>query len=196
MCNHALLRKNKREAAAANKEAKSVVFKIGNKEIETVKQFKYLGQILRYEDDDLPAVTANIAKARKRWGKIARLLSRDGASPKTMGYFYKAVVQSVLLYGSETWVLTERMKGMLNAFHHKCARFIAQEYIHQDDDGNWHYPRSATVLEKCGLFPLDEYIARCKSTVMDYVQSRPIYAVCCQSTPTAANVNQKVWWNS
>ena len=108
-----------------------------------------------------------------------------------MGYFYKAVVQSVLLYGSESWVLTERMKGMLDTFHHKCARFIAQEYIHQDEHGEWHYPPSAAVLEKCGLQPLSEYIARRRETVTNYVVSRPIYATCMSSKPTASKVNQK-----
>ena len=193
-CDKALLQRQKREAAQANCDAKEVVFTIGDKEIETVTQFKYLGRILHFEDDDLLAVIGNINKARKRWGTIMHLLSRTGANPRTMGYFYKAVVQSTLLYGSESWVLTERMLGMVEAFHHKCARFIAQDFIHQDENGEWHYPSSAAVLEKCGLYSIREYIARRKSTVRSYVVQRPIFTRCTASKPTQSNVNQKVWW--
>ena len=34
-----------------------------------------------------------------------RILTRDGATPMVSGMFYKAVVQSILLFGLETWVL-------------------------------------------------------------------------------------------
>ena len=42
-------------------------------------------------------------KARLRWAHTSRVLAREGARPKVSGFFfYKAVVQAVLLYGSET----------------------------------------------------------------------------------------------
>jgi hypothetical protein len=36
--------------------------------------------------------------------------------------FYKAVVQSVLLYGSETWVFPPKMLSKLEGFHKQIAR--------------------------------------------------------------------------
>ena len=37
---------------------------------------------------------------------------------------YKAVVQAVLLYGSEIWVVTDVMMTVLDVFHHMIAIWI------------------------------------------------------------------------
>ena len=43
---------------------------------------------------------------RAVWKRITQKLSREGAAPQMSGFFSKAVVQAVLLFGSETWVVT------------------------------------------------------------------------------------------
>ena len=86
-----------------------------------MSEFKFLGRVLADDDDDWPAVRANIRKARQRWGQVAQILSRQGATTSTMAYFYKAVVQAVLLYGSESWVLTQKMWKAVEGFHSSCA---------------------------------------------------------------------------
>jgi hypothetical protein len=73
-----------------------------------VQDFKYLGRWLSQDDSDTLAVQHNLQKARKCWGQLSRLLSRHHARPRTMARFYTAVVQAILLYGCETWVLTHR----------------------------------------------------------------------------------------
>ena len=60
-------------------------------------------------DDDWPVVVGNLRKARKSWGGLSRILSREGDNPKMSGDFFKAVIQVVLLSGVDTWVLTPRM---------------------------------------------------------------------------------------
>ena len=55
-------------------------------------------------DDDWPAVAGNLAKARKSWGRLQGILSREGATKRVSGKFFKAIVQQVLLFGAETWV--------------------------------------------------------------------------------------------
>ena len=76
-----------------------VVFNISGVPIKNVKEFKYLGRILEDRDSDAPAVARNLKRARQKWGMIGRILSNKKAHPKTMATFYKAVIQSVLLYG-------------------------------------------------------------------------------------------------
>ena len=70
--------------------------------IKSVSEFKYLGRILAATDDDWPAVVGNLGKARRSWGRLSRVLSREGADPKVSRAFYIAVTQAVLLFGSET----------------------------------------------------------------------------------------------
>ena len=65
--------------------------------------------MLKAGDDDWIAVVGNIGKARKSWGRLSRVLGWEGADPTVSGNFYKAVAQSVLLFGAEMWVLTHRM---------------------------------------------------------------------------------------
>ena len=73
--------------------------------IEGVGRFKYLGILLDRSDDNWPAVFQNISKARKLWGLLGKLPWRGGAELTVSAKFYRAVVQAVLLFGSETWVL-------------------------------------------------------------------------------------------
>ena len=75
-----------------------------------------------WEDLDDRAVAENLKRAREVWGRISQVLSADGVSPQVMSKFYLTIVQSVLLYGSETWVITHHLQQRLDAFHKKCAR--------------------------------------------------------------------------
>ena len=66
MCERARQRAARREQASANKEAAKTIFTIKGQPIETVSEFKYLGRVLADDDDDWPAVRANIRKARQK----------------------------------------------------------------------------------------------------------------------------------
>ena len=83
--------------------------------MEVVAEFCYLGRLLTSTDDDWPAVAGNIRKARVSWGRLERVLGREGADPKVSRNFYIAVTQQVLLFGAETWVLNMNMEAALDA---------------------------------------------------------------------------------
>ena len=51
-------------------------------------------------------VYQNLRKARMRWGVISRLMVKTGAAVRARGMMYKAVAHLVLLYRSESWVVT------------------------------------------------------------------------------------------
>lgn len=111
-----------------------------------------------------------------------------------MGTIYKSVVQSILLYGAETWVLNKMMTRKLESFHRRCARFIAREHIRPNEDGTWTYPPSDGVLQKAGLCSIEEYIRRRKATVAIFATGHKIFQDCCNSIPIAKNFTQKTWW--
>ena len=46
---------------------------------------------------------------------------------RVSGLFYKAVVQAVLIYGSDTLVLTPRMVQTLGPFHHRVHRSLIRQ---------------------------------------------------------------------
>ena len=72
-------------------------------------------------DDNWPAVAGNLAKARKSWGRMQGILRRESATTQISGNFFKAVVQQVLLFGAETWVVNPKMERALSAFLHGAA---------------------------------------------------------------------------
>ena len=104
-----------------------------------MKEFRYLGRILTSTDDDWPAVARNLQKARATWGRLARILGREGADPQVSRNFYIAVTQQVLLFGAETWVLTRKTEAFLDAFQGMVARRLTGRMPRRGRDGKWVY---------------------------------------------------------
>ncbi len=84
--------------------------------------FKYLGRLLAQDNDHVQAVRQQIHKAWGTWARVGQVLQGENAAPYVADKIYKAVVQSVLLYRSETWNLTETMPARLEGFH-ICAAY-------------------------------------------------------------------------
>ena len=99
-------RKIRRMAETELRESTEMAFEAYWKPLKAVPSFKYLGRMMTVGDDHCPAVAENLVKARKSWGRLTRILSREGADKRMSGTFFRAVVQQVLLFGAETWVLT------------------------------------------------------------------------------------------
>ena len=45
-------------------------------------------------DDDWPAVLGDLKKVRKSWDWLMRILGWEGANPRVLGMFFKAVVET------------------------------------------------------------------------------------------------------
>ena len=155
----AMLRREREQARAlaACQEAQSVEFTTLGLALGKVSEFRYLGRILSEYDSDYPAMRRNLTKTRQRWARLSRILVWEGASPKVSGFFYLAVVQSVLLFGSETWVWSESMRLTLRGFHHWVARRLTGLSAHRHN-GGWVVPPAADALRAAGLLPIEEYI--------------------------------------
>ena len=127
-------------------------------------------------------------------GRIAKILTIDGASPRVMGYFYKAIIQTVLLYGSESWTLTIGMIGRLRSFHHRVARYITGRHIKELEDGTYFCPSMKEVLKAAGMETIEVYMDRRRNTVRKYAATSAVYGRCIRSTAMSTNVNKVVWW--
>jgi hypothetical protein len=130
-----------------------------------------------------PALYKNLRKAQGKWALISCPLLKTGVSPRYVGYFYKAIVQTVLLYGSETWTVTPQMIETLNGFHHKIARRISNMMPVREQNDTWYYPPIGLALEKAGLF-----------TVAEYIANQPIMKLCTQQAADFGNSRMYCWW--
>ena len=133
-------------------------------------------------DDDWLAVVGNLGKARKSWERLSWILIREGADPKVSGKFCKAVAQAVLLFGEETWVLTQRMEKDLNRFQSRVAMRFTGKQPQQRTDRRWDYPPLSEALKEAGLEGIRKSLTRRQNTAAQYIAMRPILDLCEQAT--------------
>jgi hypothetical protein len=164
-------------------------------QIERVAQFRYLGRILDENDNDTHALLIRqLARARSKWNRMGRVLRSEGMKPRAMGYFYKAIVQSVLLYSSETWVVSDTHLRQFRSFHSRVGRHLTGRHIRPLEDGSWFCPPTDEVLNDAGLQTIDEYINRRRQTVRGFAMHRPLCEACRRLTALSTNINKAVWW--
>ena len=72
---------------------------------------------------------------------IVRVMENTGAMVQDCGSMYKAVNQSVLLYGSESLVVTGYMLKVLERLHHQATRKITGMTETRGAGGEWEYPQ-------------------------------------------------------
>ncbi len=56
-------------------------------------------------------------------------MEKENTLPRTSAKFYKAIMQSVLLYRSETWVLSKAVMARLKGFRIRAAYWMAKEHL-------------------------------------------------------------------
>ena len=124
------------------------------------------------------------------WAGVA-----TGECAPTSAKFYKAIVQSVLLYGSETWVLSSAVMARLEGFHIRAAYRMAKEHVpRRGANLQWVYPSSAVVLEECGMHTIQQYIDVRRETIAKYVVGRSILAECQGADQRRGSVPWRWWW--
>jgi hypothetical protein len=74
--------------------------------LKRVEVYKYLGRLMAQDNNDIQAIWAQIQKARATWARVGQILQNKNASPFVAARFYQAIVQAILLYSSETWVIS------------------------------------------------------------------------------------------
>ena len=88
VCRSESERKRRRLVETEIRESTEMAFEVYGEQLKTVPSFKYLGRILTAGDDDWPAVAGNLGKARKSWGRLQRILSREGANKRVSGNLF------------------------------------------------------------------------------------------------------------
>ena len=161
MCKSGVERKRRRLAEAEIRESTEMAFEAYGEQFELVRRFTYLGRVMTAGDDDWPAVAGNLKKAQRIWGRIS-------------GSFFKAVVQQVLLFGAETWVVTPKMERALSGFLHGAARRLTRRQARRGKNGEWYYPSLEGDIREAGLTDIRKSIANRQNTVAQYIATRPL----------------------
>ena len=104
-----------------NVEEYSKEIKIDEGRIKLVTDFKYLGSWVMSSTRDFEIRKESAWKAALSLNRIwkSKILSRN-----TVLRIFKSTVESVLLYGSETWSMTKVLNKRLDGCYTKLLRYI------------------------------------------------------------------------
>ena len=94
------------------------------------------------------------------------------------GNFFKAVVQQVLLFWADMWVVSPRMEGALSSFIHGEARRITGRHLRRGWDGKWFYPSPVGDMKEAGFIDVRTSINRRQNMVAQYIATRPLLELC------------------
>ena len=123
-----------------------------------VDHFCYLGTILSRNCSDQADVTNRIRKASNAFGSLRKcLFANSKVSLSIKSYVYIGLVLPIMLYGSESWCLTENLFHMLRLFQRRCIRSMCgvsmkdvfENHLSTDD-----------LLNKLNMSSIDSYVSK------------------------------------
>ena len=82
---------------------------------------------------------------------------------------YNIVVQTVLLYRRNIWLITELVMKLLEVFHHIITRRITGKTTRRIGEGGWYFPPEEEAIKAAGMCPMWEYVWRQQSTIAEYI---------------------------
>ena len=110
--------------------------------------------------------------------------------------FYRTVVQEVLLYGSETWVLSASMERKVEGTHTGFLQQITGNHAGRLGDRTWEMPGAEGVWESAVTQSDMTYIGRRKATVEKWATLSPLVKVCTWETgyEGGGGRRREAWW--
>ena len=90
-------------------------------------------------------VVRNLSWARAVWRRISPIISKEESMLQLSVLFFKDVVQAVLLFVSETWVVTPYVGKALGGFQDQVARALTGCLPCRTPDRNFIYTSAVTA---------------------------------------------------
>ena len=113
---------------------------------------------------------------------------------RTLGRIYVAVVQTVMLYGSEMWVMKPCIGKVLGIFRHRVAHRLTVRQPWRGWYGRWVYPLLEDAMAESGFQEGDTYVYCCQNTVAQFIATRPIMDLCLAAAQRPVSRVSKWWW--
>lgn len=97
---------------------------IEDEHIEEVDKFCYLGSLITGDGSADEDIKSRIQKARQSFGMLNNIWRSIKYSRNLKLKIFKSNMLSVMLYGCETWRVTDRLIGAFQVFVNRCLRRI------------------------------------------------------------------------
>ncbi len=130
--------------------------KMGDGEAPVVQEFKYLGSMLSKNFDDSVTIMARIRLARIAFTKLQKaIFGTRRVALESKKIAYESLVLSLLLYGSECWVVSAENMRLLQRFHRKCIRIMCRVTRHHTRK---HHISTEELEAKLGIHDIRHYV--------------------------------------
>ena len=138
------VKKTKSMVFSRSKDIPKLKLLINGNEIEQVKSFQYLGALVTEDGRCESELNRRIAIAKNSFAKMSRILTDHDLSVATKIRLTQCYIWSTLLYGCETWSLTQTNEMKLRGFEMWLYRRIGRV--------SWKAKKTnQEVLNKLGL---------------------------------------------
>ena len=91
-----------------------------------------------------PEISARLAKAGNAFHRLNRLWADKHVSVQVRCSIDKTIVQATLLYGCETWAVTQALIHSLDTFQMRCLRRICHVSLREKRTNQ-------SILEQCNI---------------------------------------------
>ena len=127
---------------------------VAQHEIEQVHKFRYLGNMQTSDLSVKAEISNRLASAANAWLKLSKLHVWDDEciSRGIKCTLYKVIVQSTLLYASETWAFPKHQMHRLDVFQMKCLRKICKVSLKDKI-------RNETILGWCNVAKVSNIVS-------------------------------------
>jgi len=149
----------------------------GGRFMSIVACFRYLGSYMSRFGNDSIDVDSRVTSAGKAFGALRGcLFSSTHINMAAKRSVYESLILNILLYGAESWSVTEIMRQRLRVFHAQCVRSmcrVSRKHTRQ------HRISTAALEKRLGLDSIDIYLSRRQLrwaghvSRMDYAQRLP-----------------------
>ena len=99
------------------------------------------------------------------WKRTTIILIKKEAEPRVFGFFFKAMVQAVLLLDLDTWVFTPLHGKGPGGFQDQVGQRLMEQILRQKTDSKWEYTLVEMARKEVGLQTMEEYMWRRQNTV-------------------------------
>ena len=114
---------------------------VDNQAVETVSRFTYLGSDIDSDGYSYPEIHRPLGIAGSIMAQLDKVWRQQRLFLSTKLRIYTSLVQSVVLYGSETWTMRKVDGDRIQSFHMQAPGAYRRGYL-----GIYIPPKSVTVL--------------------------------------------------
>ena len=104
------------------------------------------------------------------------------------------MTQAVLLFRSDTWVLTSKMEKSLDAFQGRVARKLTGRQARLGRNGGCYYPSLAGEMKEAGIVRIRTSILRRQNMVAQFIATRLILDLCKKAKRRPGARVPRRWW--